>query len=66
MTFFRALRTLVFGETWVLPVGVVVGACAVAGSLLDEAWHHLGGFALLAGTLIVLILSVALSARQRP
>lgn len=68
MTLLRTLRTLVLGETWILPlgIGIIVGSSAILRSLLDQAWRDLGGFALLTGTLSVLVLSIALSARQRP
>lgn len=51
----RALRKLVLGETWVLPIGV--GLTLAAGLVLDAAagdaawWRHAGGFLLLAGVL---------------
>lgn len=68
MNLLRTLKTLILGETWLLPLGVglVVGACAVAGSLLDDAWQRYGGFALLCAIAILLSVSVAFSARRRP
>jgi hypothetical protein len=68
MTTLRALRTLVLGETWWLPVGialVVAGAALVAKPVLDSAWDRVGGFVLLAGILAVLATSVARGARGR-
>ena len=62
-----ALRKLVLGETWTLPLGVAV--VLVAGLLLDAAfgddawWRHAGGFVLLAGVLVAL--SVSLPRRGR-
>jgi hypothetical protein len=48
----RTLRKLVLGETWALPIGIVVavGAAAVVGALAGSAdwWEDLGGFILLA------------------
>jgi hypothetical protein len=63
----RALKKLILGETWLLPLGVgfVVAVCAVARSPLGDLWHDLGGFMLLAGMAVVLVLSVALSGRAR-
>lgn len=66
MTTLRTLKKLLFGETWLLPLGLVpvVGA---TGLLLrgGAASARLGGFVLLAGVLAVLLLSVARSARPR-
>jgi hypothetical protein len=67
MSVLRTLRKLVLGETWILPVGlagVLAGALALR-SVLAGGWEHLGGFALLAGIVAVLVLSVASSARPR-
>jgi membrane associated rhomboid family serine protease len=48
----RALRKLVFGETWVLPIGIfaAVGVAAIVRSLAGSAdwWEDAGGFVLLA------------------
>jgi uncharacterized membrane protein len=68
MRFFDALRRLVLGETWLLPAGVVavvLAAALVAKPLLPGAWHHVGGFVLLAGVAGVLVASVSVSARPR-
>jgi hypothetical protein len=48
----RALRKLVFGETWALPIGIFV-AVGIAVVLRDVAgsadwWEDSGGFVLLA------------------
>jgi hypothetical protein len=62
-----ALRKLVLGETWTLPLGVAF--VLVAGLVLDAAfgddawWRHAGGFLLLAGVLVAL--SVSLPRRRR-
>ena len=64
----RALRKLVLGETWALPIGVALTLAAglvldaVAGD--DAWWRHAGGFVLLA--LIVAALWAALPRRDRP
>ena len=62
----RALRKLVLGETWTLPIGVVV-AVGVAALLRLAAgehgwWHEAGGFVLLA--LVVAALSLSLPRRR--
>jgi hypothetical protein len=48
----RALRKLVFGETWALPIGifVAVGVAALVRSVAGSAdwWEDSGGFVLLA------------------
>lgn len=55
----RSLRSLLFGETWTIPLGVVA-ALAIAGllrsALPDRLWDEGGGFvlaALVAATLAV-------------
>jgi membrane protein implicated in regulation of membrane protease activity len=67
MTFLRTLRKLLLGETWLLPVGlaIAVAASAVLSSLASDTWADVGGFVLLAGVAIVLVLSVHVSARPR-
>ena len=67
MTVLRTLKKLLFGDTWLLPVGLLA---AVAVSLLarrglDEHWARVGGFVLLAGVTVVLIAAVARTARRR-
>jgi hypothetical protein len=64
----RALRKLVLGETWTLPLGVLA-TLAVALTLHELAggaawWRHAGGFVLLALVLVTLTLSLA-PARRR-
>lgn len=64
----RALRKVVLGETWLLPLGVVAVVLAgplVGRPLLAGAWDDLGGFVLLIGVAAVLIASVSISARPR-
>jgi hypothetical protein len=68
VTFLRTLKTLVLGETWLLPVGivaVVLLTSLVARPLLADAWTDLGGFVLLAGIGVVLAVSVSASGRPR-
>jgi hypothetical protein len=58
----NALRKLILGETWFLPLGiavVVLLAAFVVKPLLGDAWEDAGGFVLLAGVIAVLLLSVA-------
>ena len=57
MTVLRALRALIFGETWTLPLGVaaVLVAAALARHYAPDAWHDAGGFVLLAGVVAVLM-----------
>ena len=67
MNALRTLRKLVLGETWTVPLGVaavllVAGAADAAGA---PAWRAGGGFLVLAGVLVVLVLAVARSARPR-
>jgi hypothetical protein len=57
MTALKALRMLILGETWTLPLGVavVLGAGALVHHLAPHEWHHTGGFLLLAGVVVVLV-----------
>jgi hypothetical protein len=67
MSTLRSLKKLIFGDTWIQPVGL--GITLLAGGLLralatqDRA--HLGGFILLAGVLLVFVASVNRSAGGR-
>ena len=59
----RALRKLVLGETWTLPLGVLA-TLALALTLHEVAdeeawWRHAGGFVLLACVIAVLTASLA-------
>ena len=67
MSTLRTLKKLLFGETWLVPLGVAV-AVVVAGVVLrgGAGSARLGGFVLLGGVLVVLLSSVARSARPRP
>jgi len=65
----KALRKLVLGETWVLPLGVFFTLAlalvldAVAGD--SSWWRHAGGFLLLACVLVALAVSLAPAWRRR-
>jgi hypothetical protein len=65
----KALRKLVLGETWTLPLGVFATLAlalvldAVAGD--TSWWRHAGGFLLLACVLIALAVSLAPAWRRR-
>lgn len=66
MSVLRALRLLVFGETWTLPAGVLT--ILLAGAALHDAapdlWQDAGGFVLLAGVVALLALSVVRGSRR--
>ena len=66
MTTLRTVKKLLFGETWLVPLGVAA-AVAVTGLVLrgGATSARLGGFVLLAGVLAVLLLSVGRSAPPR-
>ena len=63
----RALRRLVLGETWTLPVSVVLAVVAAAALRLlsDDApwWRDAGGAILAALVLVALAVSLRSSAR---
>lgn len=61
MTLVRALRLLILGETWALPLGVagVLVASALLRRVAPNAWHDAGGFLLLAGVIVVLVVSLS-------
>ena len=58
----KALRKLVLGETWTLPIGVAlaVGAAALLRAASDDAvwWRDAGGAILVALVLVALGLSL--------
>jgi hypothetical protein len=66
----RALRKLVLGETWTLPLGVFLTLAlalvldAVAGG--TSLWRHAGGFLLLACVIVALAASLAPAWRRAP
>jgi hypothetical protein len=59
----RALRKLVFGETWTLPLGVALTVAAALGlhAVAGESawWRQGGGFVVLALVLAALVVSLA-------
>ena len=65
----KALRKLVLGETWTLPLGVLATLAvalvldAVAGD--TPLWRHAGGFVLLALVLATLAVALAPAWRRR-
>jgi hypothetical protein len=69
MTVLRQLRKLVLGETWSLPLGVVValGAAGIVRAVDgdDGWWHHAGGFILLGLVVLALTASLAGALRAR-
>lgn len=52
----RALRSLILGDTWTVPIGVAlsVGLTAAGLALLGASFDALAGFVLLAGALATL------------
>ncbi len=66
----RALRKLVLGETWTLPLGVLLTLALAL--VLDAAvgdtpfWRHAGGFLVLACVLAALAASLAPAWRRHP
>jgi hypothetical protein len=60
MRFVGALRVLVLGETWTIPVGVaallLIGL--VARTAISELWRDAGGLVLVGGVIAVLSISV--------
>ena len=67
MRFLGALRELVLGETWTLPLGVaallLVGVAAHA--LVPQLWQDVGGLVLLAGVIAVLSATIARDSARR-
>jgi hypothetical protein len=64
--FLRAVRALVLGETWVLPlaVAVVVGAAVILREAAPSLWHDAGGPLLAAAVAGALVVTVAVTARR--
>jgi hypothetical protein len=60
MRFVGALRLLVLGETWTIPVGVAALLLVGLGArtAIPELWRHAGGLVLVAGVIAVLSVSV--------
>ena len=67
MTTLRTLKKLLFGETWLLPIGIAV-VIAVAALLIRpldrDLWQHVGGYVLMAGVIAVLLACVSRTARR--
>jgi hypothetical protein len=67
VTTLRAIKQLLLGETWILPIGLAI--TLAAGGMLHaidtKDWPHFGGFILLGGVLLILLASVNRSARRR-
>jgi hypothetical protein len=65
----KALRKLVLGETWTLPLGVfaTLGLALVLDAVAGDTswWRHAGGFLLLACVVIALAVSLAPAWRRR-
>ncbi len=55
----RAVRKLVLGETWSVPLGVAatVGSVAVGLAAFGPWFDRAGGFVLLAGALVTLLVA---------
>jgi hypothetical protein len=61
MGFLRSLRSLIFGETWTVPIGVgtaLVTALLARSALPDRAWTQAGGFVIAALVVATLALSL--------
>lgn len=65
MTLLRALRLLVLGETWVLPIGVLVtlGSAAALRAAAPTLWPQLGGLFLTLAIVAVLTVAVGIGRR---
>ena len=63
----RTLKKLLLGETLLLPAGLAIalGAAVLIRALSGASWADVGGFILLAGVAVVLLASVARTARRR-
>jgi hypothetical protein len=61
MSVLRSLRALVFGETWIIPLGVgatLALSVALRSELSERAWHHAGGFIVAGLATATLLLSL--------
>jgi hypothetical protein len=67
MNTLRTLKKLLFGETWLLPVGIatILIAAGLLRHVAPASWPHLGGAFLAAGIVLVLVSSVTRSTRKR-
>lgn len=66
MSILKTLRKLVFGETWVLPIGVALalGGAELLRRALGGEWHSVGGFVLLAAIGALVVVSVRRTATR--
>jgi hypothetical protein len=69
MSTLAQLRKLVFGETWVLPLGVgaALGIAAIIRAIAGPHgwWHHAGGFVLLGLVIVAFTASLGSALRRR-
>jgi len=67
MSTLRTIRKLLFGETWLLPIGLAITLAAgdIVRPLASNQWPRLGGLILLAAVLVLLLTSVHRSAHRR-
>lgn len=63
----KALRKLVLGETWAIPLGVaaIVAVAILVGELAPDAWGDQGGPAVLLAAVLVLVACLAGALRRR-
>jgi hypothetical protein len=68
MSTLYALKKLLFGETWLLPIGIalVTSAALLIRRLDRHLWTDAGGFLVLAGVVAVLLTCVFRTARRPP
>jgi hypothetical protein len=63
----RSLRSLIFGETWTIPIGVAAAVAITAllrPTFSEQLWNEIGGF-LLAGLIAAtLVGSISRSSRR--
>jgi hypothetical protein len=69
MSTLQQLRKLILGETWSLPIGVLV-SLGIAGLIRaiagpDGWWRHAGGYVLFALVAVALTISLAGALRRR-
>jgi hypothetical protein len=66
MSTLRTLKKLLFGETWLLPIGIaiVIAAALLIRALDQHLWARAGGPILLAGVIAVLLTCVRRTARR--
>jgi hypothetical protein len=67
VSWLRAARKAVLGETWVLPIGVglLVAGAALLDALAPTVFERAGGPMLAGGVVALLVLSVTGEARHR-